>query len=543
MFVSCKKNSDEHLLNKNTPFGSITERTDADFALTTLDVHAENGVLCFKDSSTLEAVLKSLELLEDDKTFNDNYLASKGVLIPNSPEDEAFPYEPAYHAFNERFSGVTTLYKFAEDQEYSFLENGGDVSDIPQFEVDDDDMQIVLNQYNEVKVGNLIYKYLNEDQFFVITGNDFSRLQYLRTLASPHAVKRTKNAVLIDNRIIEDQQLYQKLIKSSNSTLGPDCDGAINVTKTGERTYTAENVSLLDDCSQYSMLWRITDGNNNLLYSASQGDQITYTVPNGTTLPVSVSLNIITECCDIYASELMTEPCENMDNISLGIETQINGNYYTFRLLQSIAGVNVPFTQNYSVQWDFGDNSPLETRTNSAVGIHTYNTAGPIYLVKATITLSNGCSKLLFISFESGCGTRPMRKQLLSLGNAPFNGNYELFLKMKIKNNGKVMKSKMVFYKKNNSGNFKRHKADELGVFYNRVVPVRFIDECTEYNYPAPFSSETKPNASRMASKIYSAWGAIIGNKLQTKKDLTRVDFKLTHLGTELYIPMILKID
>jgi hypothetical protein len=52
----------------------------------------DNGVLCFKDSATIEAVLKSLDMLGQDSAFNRNCLASKGILSYNSPEDEAFPY-------------------------------------------------------------------------------------------------------------------------------------------------------------------------------------------------------------------------------------------------------------------------------------------------------------------------------------------------------------------------------------------------------------------------------------------------------------------
>ena len=58
-----KKQSDILSSAESVRNNIISERTDADFARSTTDVYVDNGVLCFKDSATLEAVLKSLDML------------------------------------------------------------------------------------------------------------------------------------------------------------------------------------------------------------------------------------------------------------------------------------------------------------------------------------------------------------------------------------------------------------------------------------------------------------------------------------------------
>ena len=534
---SCKKQSDILSSSESVRNNIISERTDADFARSTTDVYVDNGVLCFKDSATLEAVLKSSDMLGQDSAFNRNYLASKGVLSYNSPEDEAFPYDPAYHAFNHRFANFTSLYEHVENQEFNFLANGGNVDDIPEPDIDDDDLQVILNQYKEVKVGNLIYKYIDEDRFFVVTGSDFSRLPVLRALNNPLAAKRLKNAVLIDSRVKEDMMLYDNIVIKSKPGIDCNCAAFMKITKLGASTYSVENISIFYHCQQTDIVWWIRDANGNTLYTANDVDLITYTIPANTPLPVSVFMSIEgDDCSDSKTETLQAEdPCSESLPLSLSIQkTSADGHEFIFVVY------GLELTDNYTITWNFGDNTPTVLDINDNKTVHEYDFSSKLspYLVTAYITWGINCSKVVTLTFEAGCGVRIKRSNSFALGNPPFNGNYKAKVSIKIPNSGNKMVAKIKFYKKNSNGNFKKERADNLFITWgvNAVVGVQYIESDCQIRSFGKISS--KPNAHKF--RDVAAGDPIIPRKFATKTDLTKVKFEIDHLGV--LIPYVMTL-
>ncbi len=516
----------------------ISERTDADFARSTTDVYVDNGVLCFKDSATLEAVLKSSDMLGQDSAFNRNYLAIKGVLSYNSPEDEAFPYDPAYHAFNHRFANFTSLYEHVENQEFNFLANGGNVDDIPETDIDDDDLQVILNQYKEVKVGNLIYKYIDEDRFFVVTGSDFSRLPVLRALTNPLAAKRLKNAVLIDSRVKEDMMLYDNIVIKSKPGIDCNCAAFMKITKLGASTYSVENISIFYHCQQTDIVWWIRDANGNTLYTANDVDLITYTIPANTPLPVSVFMSIEgDDCSDSKTETLQAEdPCFPIPAFILAIEGTPTNDRTTYQfVVNGTEGIGT-----FQIFWNFGDGSSGSSPTgNPTSGNHQYNLDGNLqeYTVNAVITWGENCSQALTITFQAGCGVRPDITQNYTLSGAPFNGNYKAKTKIKIPNNGKKIKTKMVFYKKNNNSNWKKHRADMLTIDYTNGgnQSTSYYKDCSLSVYTG--LNKIKNNARKVKDKISDPFGS----KYSTIANLTYVTFRIDHLGYVAPLKVLLK--
>jgi hypothetical protein len=509
--------------------------TTADlFALQTTDVSVEQGLLNFKDSATLNRVLASISLLEADSAFYHDYKSSIGVF-DNSPKDDEYPYMAAYHAFSQRFSNFYTYYEKVENDEVAFLENGGSPGDIPVNDIDDEDLQVILNQYKEVKIGNLIYKYLNEDQFYVITANDFSQLPVLRSLVDPFSAKQLKNTRLIDTRVKEDLVLYKKIVDGSNSDNYAPCEASLQTFMTAPNTYMIVNTSRFYNCSQQNISWTITDGNSNILYTTSGTEYFSYTIPANPVLPVKVTVTVSGTCCTdseqvtlLSASSPGSGPCNDNLGFSLSIKDySSNGETYLFEInALSTSGIG-----NYNVTWNYGDGSPTELKTNVASASHHYVFADGImtYTVKALITWGNGCSQEVILTFEAGCGVYPIRVINILFDDSPFDGNYSVRLLQKMKSNGEKFKTTMTFYKKNSNGNFRRERASSMKI---DMTLTKIMGNCIPRSTSSPFTSQLwNVKHKRFIKKNKEMFWEV--DRIGTKPGLTTVRFTVYHLGQE----------
>jgi hypothetical protein len=535
-FQETESSKNGYIAERDVQLSAINTTADL-FALNTTDVSVEQGVLCFKDSATLERVLSSISLLEGDSAFYHDYKASIGIL-PNSSEDEEFPYMAAYHAFGQRFSNFYTYYEKTEDAEVLFLENGGSPSDIPENDIQNENLQVILNEYKEVKIGNLIYKYLNEDQFFVITANDFDQLSVLRSLTDPFSAKQRRNTTLIDSRVLEDLAIYKEIIKNSNQESGGPCEASIQTFKTAPNTYKIVNTSIFYNCSQQNVSWKITDGNDNIIFTSSITDYFTYTIPDNTILPVKVTITVSGQCCTdseqvtlVASNEPGSEPCDNSigNGFSLSIKDEVKMEDFLFVINGLIpAGIG-----NFGVSWNFGDGSPVEIKQNSTLAAHHYIFPSGVmpYTVTVLITWGNGCFKEIKLTFEAGCGVQTYRTVNLLFADAPFNGNYYMRLNQTINNDGDEYSAKITFYKKNGNGNFKKSKADGMTI---DMTGLRIMKGCIETGlkpYINPISSVFKQKSHR--ARYIASYFEYGDGPLSTKTGLTRVRFILRHLEVE----------
>ncbi len=414
LIASCTrlKETDSDEISKTV----VGDRNTDDFALTTQDVQVQNGVLCFTDSTALRRVLASLESLNADAVFRQNHLASQGVTSPNSPADYAYNYEPASHAFAMRFGLFKSLHMYNEDIEYQHLESGGALETIPEGKIDDYELQKVVNQYGEIKIGNLIFRQTDEI-FLVVTNSDWGQLQMLRSHPDVTSVFNLKNIRRIDRYAPADEERLKIMESKSRGGGGQengDCDPWITVSKINETTYKAKNTSVFYNCQYNSIEWTIVDANNNILYTASNVEEVTYSAPANVAVPVRVTMTFGGGCCEGSVTDnLISADCSEGDALSLAIVSRGLGFDHTYVVLNTEA-----LGGNYTIAWDFGDGSPIELVSNNPRVTHLYLKdyvkwliiSSPLTIpaieIKATITWGNGCTKQIALSELLGCGIR-----------------------------------------------------------------------------------------------------------------------------------------
>ena len=262
------------------------------------------------------------------------------------------------------------------------------------------------------------------------------------------------------------------------------------------------------------------------MYSISQVDEITYTLPLNVVLPVYVSINVHAECCHVFAKEIMAGgSCSEYDGISMGLLGPITtkGTEYSFQV-NGLSGIT-----DYTVTWDFGDNSSVLSSTTNTIN-HTYDFDGgqKDYTVTCTISWGIACTKTISLTFNAGCGVRASNKANPVFADPPLNGNYRIKAKVKVDNRyGEFIESKLIFYRKKSNGNWKKSTAEHLWIMYahpsNPAVRTTYLESCQERT--ASTSGNDEPNSKKVTDRIET------NTRISTKKGLTKVTFIAEHLG------------
>ncbi len=350
---SCKKESSPFSALPDSGFTkSVLSRSDCDaFALTSTEIQVLNGRFYFPTYELLEQTMTSLESLSENEEVNASALLSLGFL---DEDDEFAPEEPALKIFNNRFS-IYSLRQHLED-----VENNIDLGLLEEDEIDkiiiwDPALGSIINQDHEIQIGNLIYKYIDDDQTLVFKAGAQTE-NIVKNAANLYEIPRQFNIFKIDQRKPEDVALYEKL-EAANK--GGECLFDIVWSNDGAYFFFHAFGSFPPTGS---VVWNILDGNGQVLATQNGLSTFNFEIPLGAVYPLSVSIG--SAGCDAHVEVFAA----SNPNSGYNCETFDFQYEFTENAQQNAVRFIIP-PNTPAVHWDFGPNtSSLNTPPTGTVG-------------------------------------------------------------------------------------------------------------------------------------------------------------------------------
>jgi hypothetical protein len=325
---ACQKENNGKTENANGEPYSLNQALN-DYAMTTNQVSNVEGVLCFENTETFDDVLESLKVLETNKDYVSAYLTTLGFSTDS--DVDLTPFKPMVKKFNQRFNH-TSLQAIWEQKERAHFNDGGEVETKPKNFILDLDFAGLLNQWGEVKVGNIIFKYIDRTKILAVLDGNFSTIKPFRDNNPLLLDVFPSNVLLLDCFFDEDMEILGKL-------MGTGCSHKVNIISTTGQGDNFDNYSIFPFLiipsematsrplpETMSLDYEVYDADGNLIYSSSSNSSTTnppnysnidFSVPKSTKYP----LNVVTKmtdsnvCGTVSGDEVKTKV--DKDNCSL----------------------------------------------------------------------------------------------------------------------------------------------------------------------------------------------------------------------------------
>lgn len=429
-----------------------------DYALTTTNVTVVDGMLYFPSYDELYQVINSLDTLAYDEEKN---LEVLNILGFEDFEFDGAPEAPILNEFNGRF-GITTLREKLEYLEKQEDETGQDLSqEIDKVVFWEPVLGSLINLKNEIRIGNLIYKYLDEDRTVIFRSGDQSLLNLIRTTEDPFTLQNQYNFFKIDGRKSTDRDLYKK-IEAAN--MNGDCFFNITWSNTGNHYYF-HSIGYFPTGG--NVVWKVKDSNGVTLSSQTGSSTFNYLIPVGVQFPLYISIE--SEGCDPYV-QVFAQSSPNQ-----GYNCDLFDFDYTIspQIITQISFIIPPNTP--TIYWNFGDGNTLTslpTGNSESIIIHNYPSGPVAYTVCASIQTEN-CNKTICKEIViSDCGNRKSFKRKKTFYYSA-NASAAYYARLKISLKDPLFNSNRIYAKVKNyyANDFNRKKAVGLSIAWSSPSP------------------------------------------------------------------------
>ena len=402
IWTNCSKTKDDNL--PTTESSNVAQARSENFALTTNEVSLENGTLVFRNQQVFDNVAASLNALDQDEAFKSNFTASRGASALDD-ESPNFVINPAAQAFEERFSGYVSLRK----KIYANEANATEGNPAPKQDIQSPILQTLVNEHKEVKIGDLIYKDIDEHYTFVVLDGNLGVLNELRSLSNPLTSTIPRNVIRLDDRLEDDQATARGL-------LGPDCYAAIGMVSEGQDKFAFTAFTYLggkylkDDKPFYT--WYIYDKNGLYVTGGNTAnEEISLTVPPNTAYPISVQLITTPSFCNVTLNAFK-KIATGTPNCATDVVFFENGfGSYDFTAIGAI-GTNSGNAGTYT--WTFTQGSKTTTATGASTTF-VPDKNGLSFTATVVRTTSFGCSVTTSVTVAAPCGTHWPDKEAITV--------------------------------------------------------------------------------------------------------------------------------
>jgi hypothetical protein len=386
-----------------------------DFALTTKDVHVEKGVMIFKDQSTFNKVIESLREMDKDKEFlSKNWKSRDKASSQVDLRDGSVPSYAVFDIFANQYS-FNALLQAEREAEDLFLQQGGDPVDFHHTYTDDDFLQAVMNPLHEIMIGNVIYRFVDNDHAFMILNGDMNLLDEVRAVADPYTFAETGNIKFLDVTSPADLDQYDSFMA------GPlACVADFEIIPFNGNDIILKNTSAtMGGITSFD--WKAVDANGVTFFTKS-GTPVANSVdlellyqsqrPNNP-LPWNITFTISSTFCTAMSVTKTWGglPCQNINFTRVVPNNITPGTYRLFRFIPFNAASGSQLPNGTTVNWNFGDGSTATstvTATSNGSIEHEYPASTPASSPTVTCSAffpSTGCLRTATGAFAiRGCG-------------------------------------------------------------------------------------------------------------------------------------------
>ncbi len=390
-----------------------------DFSMTTNDIRVEKDVMIFKDQTTFNKVIESLrELSKNEEYLRTNWKAiSKSAEVDSRSQPE-IPYYAVFDIFANNRNKFKSLLKAQREEEDAFLLQGGNPIDFHRSFIEDDYLQALMNPKHEIQIGKLIYKYVDNNNAYVITNGDINLIDKVRNHPNPYAFPKTANIKFLNINIAGDVKYYSQLVAGTLS-----CAPSFEIIPLGSNNIALHNTSMtMGGITSFG--WKLTDANGTVFFNQTDPNEFSLdnmfvyqsNYPNNP-LPWDIQLTIAsTSCATMTTNNVwqgLAAECLPID-FSVHRVSDIPTRYREFIFRPFIASTGGNITQGAATVWNFGDGTSnvLSGEIDGSIQ-HEFpsNTNATDFIVTCTVTFSGTCSKVITKTITvNGCGSHQSDK-------------------------------------------------------------------------------------------------------------------------------------
>ncbi len=436
--------------------------------------------------SSYHRTIESLYQLQGNSNAVNNALETLGFSASESQDDDEEPSYPILQQFVERFGGFSSLHQSEMERETDFLNQGGNPQNFHDHFIVDPYLQTILNEGLEVKIGQIIYKVLDQYRTILITDGDLNKLEIVRNDPENYAPQEN---IFTHNALNPEHDDFLKLYDNAGNEKSLFCRArfytypvALNP---NQYTFVSNSQFIFSQGANVTYTWDFGDGSSPYIATGYQGAHPPiHTFPAGG-YPYTVTLSISGPACNSTFSQVIANPSSCFAELEAQ-RSFSHGRTFTFSA-NNVVGSGLQYT------WDFG-NGNVQTTSNPSI-TYTYPNNGTYNVV---LSVSNGsCNySTVPLTVKPSCGgfTNASKEGWLS-----FASNSKLRLKAVnyVQNYLWVhsVGAETVCYKKRNNGNWRRAKIDRVSLVIN-------IDHLTKDNQCTPFTYYNLTKSSQDSKSV-----------------------------------------
>lgn len=386
----------------------------ADYAFSS-DAFVKNdglGLLEFSTYGEFQAVYKSLEKIAGDSIANANALAFLGFNIDviNGDGDSFYPEIPILAKFEAQFQ-FESYRKKEEMAFFNFLQSGGDPRAFPNSIVQDPVLQTLLNQHLEIKIGDKIFKFLDNTNVAVVCNADYSKLPGLRGKKIQEIDRNQENLFLISRWSLEDEKrIFSDSLKTT--IRGNECDADFNiqvveVNNDGSLRLSLKSTSLAPSFPTPTYSWTVVGANGFSFQSAGVGVVQTFLNVPSQNLPLNVTLTLSSNDCN--STESKTFGADSMCDADFFTQDDITPSGFN-AIPVSLTSSTFPNGTKFFWQVKTSDGTLLDeqvTMIEEELGTVTFDlphVKDLNIIITLTVVTPSGCTVTIVKSIRVGCG-------------------------------------------------------------------------------------------------------------------------------------------
>ena len=262
-FWACQKEKPETENRKDVPKALLSATTRTTNPFSDSRIHLVDGMLKFDDYKAFSDTHKALKELSANAALNRTTLEGMGYNPDTDIDAElaVIPQHPILKAFASSFS-LNSEEQREETAFKAYLQTSGEIEDFQGSPVYSPELQAMLNDKREVKIGTFILKFIDEDHTALIYNNNMEVLNNLRT-TEVGQLRDGFDLYIID--LLDPTKTMDELFtgteEAGNRELTGICDVKFEATPVSNNTFSFKNLSMglicLDD-NAYE--WDFGDG-------------------------------------------------------------------------------------------------------------------------------------------------------------------------------------------------------------------------------------------------------------------------------------------
>lgn len=348
----------------------------------------QNGILNFPDWQTFQNYSGFMRNFENDTTnFNlaINYLENNNYEKSSNPVLEVIELMNQFYSSRKKYELLSVQSKISSEYPDDYIDH---FMHDPYYET-------TLNEYNEVKIGSLYFRLLDQDKTVIVGNSDLTKFIETRSQTNFISYQNENNVFFLDLEKADINLVFNGTEENSRASFRPLVMPDFTYEYQADSTYKFKNTSFFDVGNSLAPIYKWTFSNGIEYTGFEPPDQI---INSSEESPASCHLEIMnyTSPYNNITEELVPQVCFH------NVKICIDGANVTIDIRNESW-----YPPGCPVLWDFGDG----TTGSGAYVTHTYSffplsNLTKIFKIKGRLKCLGECDFFAKFSISFGCNKK-----------------------------------------------------------------------------------------------------------------------------------------